>query len=174
MDVFWAAFGGGLAGSIAALVGVLVSELVRWKLSQPKLVLEVFLGVIEARLVRRLLHEEPKQLIFTISNTRDRPLTLNQIGFVLKGKDGKTIISPAAPIVLPYEIPAGKSLTAWIELAAYMQDANGGPSSPTRIKFAYAKTSDAREFRFKLTRGMVESLKAAQEKYRAANANSNQ
>ena len=174
MDIFWAAFGGGLAGSVGALVGVFVSELVRWKLSQPKLVLEVSLGVIEAGLIRHLLGEEPRQLIFSISNTRDRPLTLNQIGFVLKKNEGRTIIFPDPPIVLPYEITAGKSFTAWIELTSYMHNENGGPPSPKNIKFAYARTSDGREFRFRLPKSMVEGLSAARGKYRTANANGNQ
>lgn len=162
MDIFWAAFGGGLAGSIGTLVGVLAVEFIRWQLSQPKLKLEVYLGVIEGGYVRRLQSEEPKHIIFTISNTRDRPMTVNQIGFVLKENAGRDVITPAIPIFLPHEITAGKALTAWIDITSYLQDSREGAYSPKNIKFAYAKTSDAREFRSKFAKDLVETLTAAQ------------
>ncbi len=171
MDIFWAAFGGGAAGSVVTLVAVLASEYLKGRLSEPKLVVSISLGYMQGGEVWTLKDSRPEDIYFDIKNTRTRPVTVINYGFMYESGDRpKAIIRPPQWIQLPHEITAGKSLMAWINTEVYLQSLIEDSRTPKDIKYAYVVTSDGREFRGKLAKDTIGTLTTSLEAYKAKNA----
>ncbi len=151
MEVFWAAFGGGLAGGTAGLVGATIVELTRWWLSRPKL---------QVRASWTLRFDESgtasKLLVIQASNVRSRPLTISECGFHHRVGFFTSVSLSFPDEELPKRLLEGESYSAYIEPARLEIDFPDGlligGYSPDidQNKVAFVSTSDGREFRSKL------------------------
>lgn len=159
MDIFWAAFGGGAAAGIVTLVSVVAIELIRWRLSEPKLVVSISFGNIRGGKAWKLDDSNPEEIFFDIRNTRARPLTVIGYGFMYRsGERRKAILFPPNWIKLPHEITAGQSLTVWINTLTYLESLKEDSRTVLDISYAYAETSDGRCFRNKLDKAAKNRL----------------
>ena len=166
MDVFWAAFGGGAAGSLVTLVAVLASEWLKWRLSEPKVAVSIALGHIRGGIVYRLNDSPPEKVLFSIENVRTRPVTIIGFGVIYKRRNrNRAVFFPEGPVDLPQEITAGKSLNLWINTETYLESLIEDSLSVEDIKYAYVDTADSREFRTKIKRETANKLSLLLQQY---------
>ena len=115
-EVFWSAFGGGIAGGmVAALVG-LVAEWGRHFFSKPHLkVSSTSSYVVTPGMSSKftgIKDDYEVQLILEASNDRQHPVTVTGFGIRLKGRNTRGLfLIPNVGFQMPYEILPGHNLT---------------------------------------------------------------
>ena len=116
MDVFWAAFGGGAAAGVVALLGMVVVEVWRDRRDKPRLELDGRLGDVTPRGT----FEPNVSTYFTVNagNVGRRLVRIMGYGYQYKGTDKVIHCIPPrfAQDTVPCDLEPGHSFMGWILL----------------------------------------------------------
>lgn len=151
-EVFWSAFGGGIAGgTVAALVGLAV-EWIRHSLSKPHLKVSgtsryVVTPGISSKFIG-ISNVEEIQLILTAANDRKHPTTVTGFGIRLKGRNTPGLfLIPNKGFIMPYEIPPGHNLTQFTSVPDLVVELKKMEKGPRDLKCIWFKTATDLKFR---------------------------
>ena len=164
MDIFWAAFGGGVAGGIvAALVGIGV-EWVKYLLSKPHLkVTGACRYVVTPGSSSNLIGIEDIdeiQLILSAANDRQHPTTVTGFGIQLKGKNTPGLfLIPNPGVHMPYEIMPGQALTQFTSVADLVVELKNMGKKPRDLKQIWFSTATGQQFRGAIDNSALRTIK---------------
>lgn len=165
MDVFWAAFGGGAAAGVVTLLSVLLIEVLRWRLSAPKLrVWASFTFRVDPT------DEWTQPLAIQMSNVRSRPVTISGYGIHYKSS---LLSSRSVHLIdtdFPMKLLEGESHTIYVDpsrLRHAPAPHTSSSSGSMRIRSVFVFTSDGREFRSKLKGLSMSALAESMSEFRA-------
>ena len=151
-EVFWSAFGGGIAGGmVAALVGLVV-EWGRYFFSKPHLKVSgtsryVVIPGMSSKLIG-IKNDDEIQLILEAANDRQHPITVIGFGIRLKGRNTRGLfLTPNEGFHMPYEILPGHNLTQFTSMSDLVVELKGMGKKPKDLKCIWFKTATNQEFR---------------------------
>lgn len=150
-EVFWAAFGGGLA----SLISVGMVEFARWFADRP---------LLKVSLERGFLHNgsgQPRmpQLLFEARNPHTKSVTVNSFGLVNKDSKADVIfIVPQAGFQFPYEIRGGCCLTQWTDERELVGMLRSRGEKPSDLKWAWFKSSVGTTFKGRISKRTMTNL----------------
>ena len=120
-EVFWSAFGGGIAGGIVAALAGLIVEWGRYFFSGPRLkVSGTSRYVVTPGTSSKLIgvkNDNEIQLILEAANDRPHPITVTGFGIRLKGRNTPGLfLIPNVGYSMPYEILPGRNLAQFTSM----------------------------------------------------------
>ena len=150
-EVFWSAFGGGIAGGIVAALAGLVVEWGRYFFSKPHLEVSgtssyVVIPGMSSKLIG--IKNDEIQLILTAANDRQHPITITGFGIRLKGRTTPGLfLTPNEGFHMPYEILPGHNLTQFTSVPDLVAKLKEMGKKPEDLKCIWFKTATNQEFR---------------------------
>ena len=161
-NIFWAAFGGGVAAG--AVIGII--QLVRWLTSRPLLKVKVTLGKIVGSFPYLYFETgSPEQAIYIFleaSNPHLVPVTVAGFGLDYKQPKGEKItILPQASYKFPYEVAGGKELTQWTTIEECFSMLRRNRKRPSDLKWVWFRASSGKVFRGEIDPKVIIALEKA-------------
>ena len=153
-NVFWAAFGGGVAGGAVAALAAVIVEWVRYLLIRPRLKISgasgyrVTPGLPEESATRiGLPSDKELQLFLSASNDRQHPITVTGFGLRLKGRKAPGLfVTPNTGWTMPYEILPGRNLVQTTSIPWLVDELRKMRRKPNDLKCVWFSTVIGREF----------------------------
>ena len=144
--VFWAVFGGAVAGGALILTAVVLSTWLRRRTDMPRLRIRATVGSIH-----NIPDFKGQQLFFiTAANVGPRPVTIAEFGYVMKGTRltrHAYVSSSAAHELgwgLPKEIAPGRSIDHFIEVGRLLRFLEKDEKRPSDLKSVYYRDQAGR------------------------------
>ena len=159
-EVFWAAFGGGAAAGVVGLAAVLVVEYIRSRREAPHLNVSVTLGYEIGGVPDR---SNVRLAFIQASNPRSIPITINSFGWDY-GK-GRMLLwgFNTSYATLPYSLQPGASTDARIEVDLVIDGLRKNGLLPSDLKGAVVRTAIGRDFKGRIHKKTIKTLKEAYE-----------
>lgn len=151
-EVFWSAFGGGIAGGIVAALTGFVVEWSRYFLSKSHLkVSGTSRYLVTPGMSSKLIetkNDDEIQLILQAANDRQHPITVTSFGIRLKGRNTNGLfLIPNEGFHMPYEILPGHHLTQFTSILYLVIELKEMGKKPKDLKCIWFKTATNQEFR---------------------------
>ena len=164
-EVFWSAFGGGVAGGMVAALAGLVVEWGRYFFSKPHLkVSGTYRYVVTPGMSSKLIgikNDDEIQLILEAANDRQHPITVTGFGIRFKGRNTNGLfLIPNEGFHMPYEILPGHNLTQFTSVPDLMVELKRMGKKPRDLKCIWFKTATGREFRGSIDKGAIKTMSA--------------
>ena len=163
-EVFWSAFGGGIAGGIVAALAGLVVEWSRYFFSKPHLkVSGTARYMVTPGTPSTLIgiKDDEIQLILEAANDRQPPITVTGFGIRLKGRNTPGLfLIPNEGFHMPYEILPGHNLTQFTSVPDLIVKLKEMGKNPRDLKCVWFKTATGREFRGAVDKGAIKTMRA--------------
>ena len=151
-EVFWSAFGGGIAGGMVAALAGLVVEWGRYFFARPHLkVSGTSRYVVTPGTSSKLIgvkNDNEIQLILEAANDRHHPITVTGFGIRLKGRNTPGLfLIPNVGFHMPYEILPGRNLAQFTSMPDLVVKLKEMRKKPKDLKCIWFKTAANKEFR---------------------------
>ena len=158
-SVFWAAFGGGAASGIFALVIIWI----RWFLDRPL----VKVGMTFAWVFDHpLFNENTRYISLEARNPHSKPVTLSTFGFYFKSRaHGRLQVLSDGTCQFPFELEGGKAVSQRTSEENLFKALREAGRKPSDIGGAYFESSSGKIFRGRIPRVSMRVLKESFSKY---------
>ena len=169
-EVFWSAFGGGIAGGMVAALVALAVEWGKQICSKPHLkvsgtVRYIVIPGTTSNLIG-INNDAESQFILTAANDRQYPITVTGFGIRLKGGNTSGLfLIPNKGFQLPYEILPGHNLTQWTSVPDLAMELKNIGKEPRDLRYIWFKTATNQEFRGPIDRGAMGTMREEYNKH---------
>ena len=162
-EVFWSAFGGGIAGGMVAALAGLVVEWGRYFFARPHLKVSgtskfIVTPGISSQSIG--IKNDEIQLVLEAVNDRQHPITVTGFGIRLKGKHTRGLfITHNIGFHMPYEILPGHNLTQFTSIPDLVMELKEMGKKPEDLKCIWFKTAINHEFRGAIDKDGVKAIR---------------
>ena len=164
-EVFWSAFGGGIAGGMVAALAGLIVEWGRYLFSRPHLkVSGTYRYMVTPGMSSKLIgikNDDEIQLILQAANDRRHPITVTGFGIRLKGRNTPGLfLIPNMGFHMPYEILPGHNLTQFTSIPDLVIELKEMGKKSEDLKCIWFRTATNQEFRGVIDKDGMEIIRA--------------
>jgi hypothetical protein len=153
-DIFFAGFGGAIAGCFITLIAIIFSELLRHFLGRH--LVRVKLGV------GYFIGESEKQVFYEATNIKSQPVTLSSFGLLFKSKKwAKLKITPRRGNPLPFQLGAGNVFSYWSPIDELIVALGTAGKVPKDLHSVWFEASSGTLFRRKIDKWFINDLEEA-------------
>ena len=151
--VFWGAFGGGAAGSIFTLMGIFLSEWLRWRKGRPSLKVSAHMGLVPTGSGQ----DYKKMLLLEAKNYHPGMVKVTSHGCQWK-KWGQVYLKPQSGHQFPCEIGSGDNLLEWVDLPEFFEFLKKNGATPRDLSAVWFRSAAGDIFSKRIHKNVIKNL----------------